>query len=204
MPTFRDRVVDFCRVRAGDLEPHPQNWRRHPERQSVAMLGVLADIGFADVLLVRRLPTGRYQLLDGHLRAETAPDMEVPCAVLDLDDHEAVKLLVTHDPIASMAEQDSRALAELLAQLEHAGALDTARLVWPDYIINPLQTATWAPAEQTALDSGGAAHPLALTPEQRSIVDEAIARCRAETGEETDGACLAWICRAYLTTAVAA
>ncbi len=31
--TIRDRIVDFQRVRAGDILPHPLNWRKHDKRQ---------------------------------------------------------------------------------------------------------------------------------------------------------------------------
>ena len=39
-------------------------------------------------------------LIDGHLRAETAPDMMVPVLVLDVTEEEADKLLLTLDPLA--------------------------------------------------------------------------------------------------------
>ncbi len=64
------------------------------------MCGVLAEMGYADALLARELPDGSLELIDGHLRAETTPDMEVPVLILDLDDAEAAKLLALHDPLA--------------------------------------------------------------------------------------------------------
>ena len=42
-------------------------------------------------------------LIDGHLRAETTPDAVVPVLILDVDETEADKILLTHDPIAAMA-----------------------------------------------------------------------------------------------------
>ena len=39
--------------------------------------------------LVRELPDGAFQIVDGHLRAETTPDSIVPVLVVDLDDEEA-------------------------------------------------------------------------------------------------------------------
>ena len=41
---IRDRIKELRRVRAGDLRPHPKNWRTHPEEQQ--MLG-LASIHVA-------------------------------------------------------------------------------------------------------------------------------------------------------------
>jgi ParB-like chromosome segregation protein Spo0J len=115
---IRDRIKEFRRVRAGQLRPHPKNWRTHPQAQRDALRGVLAEIGYADALLARELPDGSLELIDGHLRAETTPDLEVPVLVLDLDEREAAKLLALLDPLAAMAQADPDALAELLPDIE--------------------------------------------------------------------------------------
>ena len=113
-PLIRDRVVELIRVRASDLAPDPRNWRRHPEPQRAALRGVLREIGFAGALLARRDGDGRLVLIDGHLRRDVAPDMEVPVLVLDLDEAEAGKLLLTFDPLGAMAQADKDALLALL------------------------------------------------------------------------------------------
>ena len=105
-------------MKASQLRPHPKNWRTHPAAQQDALRGVLAEIGYAGALLARELPDGSLELIDGHLRAETTPDVEVPVLVLDLDEQEAAKLLALHDPLAGMAEANDDVLAELLAQVE--------------------------------------------------------------------------------------
>ena len=110
---IRDRVKELRRVKASELIPHPRNWRRHPQAQADALRGVLAEIGYADALLVRETPDG-LMLIDGHLRAETTPDMEVPVLVLDVTEDEADKILVTLDPLAAMAEAAEDVLAALL------------------------------------------------------------------------------------------
>ncbi len=115
---IRDRIKDFRRVKASELRPHPKNWRTHPAAQQDALRGVLAEIGYAGALLARELPDGSLQLIDGHLRAETTPDADVPVLVLDLDEQEAAKLLALHDPLAGMAEANDEVLAELLAHVE--------------------------------------------------------------------------------------
>ena len=124
---IRDRVVDLRRVRAGDLLPSPRNWRTHPPAQRAALRGVLAEIGYADALLVRETPDG-LMLVDGHLRAEETPDAVVPVLVLDLDEAEADKLLLTLDPLAAMAGADADALAALLATVETGDAAVQALL----------------------------------------------------------------------------
>src|SRR5437868_11444516 len=68
--TIADRVKELRRVRAGDLIPHPKNWRLHDAGQRSAFTGLLQETGFADALKVRELPDGRLQVLDGHMRAD--------------------------------------------------------------------------------------------------------------------------------------
>jgi len=114
----RDRIKELRRVKASRLRPHPQNWRTHPVAQQDALRGLLAEIGYADALLARELPDGSLELIDGHLRAEITPDVEVPVLVLDLDEKEAAKLLALHDPLAELAEADSDVLADLLEHVQ--------------------------------------------------------------------------------------
>jgi ParB-like chromosome segregation protein Spo0J len=115
---IRDRIKELRRVRADTLRPHPRNWRTHPEAQRDALRGLLAEIGYADALLARALPDGTLELVDGHLRAETTPESEVPVLVVDLDDAETAKLLALLDPLAGLAGRDAQALRALVAEVE--------------------------------------------------------------------------------------
>ena len=145
---IRDRIKELRRVKAAALKPHPKNWRAHPQNQRDALRGVLAEIGYADALLVHELSDGSLELIDGHLRAETTPEMEVPVLVLDLDEAEAAKLLALHDPLAGLAETDHDVLAELLAEVETqseaVGRLLDDMLAQPDL---PLDTEAEPPPE---------------------------------------------------------
>ena len=115
---IKDRITDFRRVPAESLLPNPKNWRTHNARQRNVLKGILAEIGYADALLARELPDGLLQLIDGHLRAETTPNQEVPVLVLDLNDVEADKLLATLDPLVALAGTDQTMLDDLLVQVE--------------------------------------------------------------------------------------
>lgn len=115
---IRDRIRELRRVPAGELRPNPRNWRTHPEAQRDALRGLLAEIGYAGALLARELDDGSLQLIDGHLRAETTPEAVVPVLVLDVTAAEADKILLTHDPVAAMAETDRVQLASLLVDAE--------------------------------------------------------------------------------------
>jgi ParB-like chromosome segregation protein Spo0J len=119
---IRDRIKELRRVRAADLRPNPRNWRTHPSHQQDALRGLLAEVGYADALLVRELDDGTLLLIDGHLRAETTPDAIVPVLVLDVDDAEADKILLTLDPLASLATVSHQQLQSLLAEVETESA----------------------------------------------------------------------------------
>jgi hypothetical protein len=112
---IRDRIKELRRVKAKDLLPNPKNWRRHPKAQAEALRGLLTEVGYADALLARELPGGKLMLIDGHLRAETTPDMMVPVLVVDVNEEEADKLLLTLDPLAGLAQADVERIKELLA-----------------------------------------------------------------------------------------
>lgn len=117
---LRDRIKELRRVPASQLRPNPKNWRTHPEAQQNALRGVLAEIGIANAVLARELPDGSLMLIDGHLRAETLGAETVPVLVLDVDEAEADKLLVTLDPLAAMAEADEAQLKSLIDKCEFA------------------------------------------------------------------------------------
>jgi ParB-like nuclease family protein len=121
--TIRDRIKDFRRVPASSLRPAPANWRTHSPAQRDALNGLLSEIGFAGATLVRELPDGSLEIIDGHLRAEEMGDRDVPVLVTDLDAEEARKLLATFDPLGAMAEADP---AKLDALLQEVGTADGA------------------------------------------------------------------------------
>ena len=115
---IRDRIKELRRVPAGELRPNPRNWRLHPPQQQDALRGVLSEVGYADALLARELADGTLMLIDGHLRAETTPDAVVPVLILDVDESEADKILLTHDPLAGMATVADDHLQSLLAEVQ--------------------------------------------------------------------------------------
>jgi len=113
-----DRVKELRRVKASELVPNPLNWRTHPQEQRDAMEGMLEEVGYAGALIARELSDGRLELLDGHLRAETTPDQEVPVLVVELNDEEAATLLALYDPLAAMAGKNRDILTTLLDEVE--------------------------------------------------------------------------------------
>ena len=111
---IRNRIKAHRRVRAGDLIPHELNFRLHPDVQRAALEALYAEIGFARSLLAYELPDGRLKLLDGHLRRDLDPNMEVDVEVLDVNDDEARALLLSIDPVAALAETQAQLRDRLL------------------------------------------------------------------------------------------
>ena len=116
---IKNRIKELRQVKASDLLANPRNWRTHPARQTNTLRGILSEIGYADALIAYETPDG-LMLIDGHLRAETTPDMEVPVLVTDLNEDEANRLLLTLDPLASMANVNREQLDNLLEQIQFA------------------------------------------------------------------------------------
>jgi hypothetical protein len=106
--TIRNRIKGHRRIRAGDLVPHEWNFRIHPDHQKAALAALYREVGFTRSLLAYELPDGRLRLIDGHLRRDLDPDMEVDVEILDVNDEEARTLLLSLDPLAALAETQAQ------------------------------------------------------------------------------------------------
>ena len=105
---IRNRIKGHRRVRAGDLVPHEFNYRLHGDVQRHALQALYREVGFARSLLAYKLPDGRLKLIDGHLRRDLDPDMAVEVEVLDVTEEEARTLLLSIDPLASLAVEQEQ------------------------------------------------------------------------------------------------
>jgi hypothetical protein len=106
--SIRNRIKGHRRVRAGDLVPHEWNYRLHPDGQREALWALYREVGFARSLLAYELPDGRLKLIDGHLRREIDPDMEVEVEVLDVTEEEARELLLSIDPLVALGQMQEQ------------------------------------------------------------------------------------------------
>lgn len=86
------------------------------------MVASLEELGIYAPLLGRRLADGTVELIDGHLRRvifqRLGPDVPVPVILCDLDEAEAKKANLLHDPLAGLAETDAERLDGLLREVQ--------------------------------------------------------------------------------------
>jgi hypothetical protein len=145
---IRNRIKSHRRVRAGDLVPHEFNLRCHPDNQKHALAALYQEIGFARSLLAYELRDGRLKLIDGHLRRDFDPTMEVEVEILDVSDEEARALLLSIDPLAQLAVNQEQ-LQTRLMQLTPAVSPEL-RQMWEAAAARAL----YSPPEQTGPDRG--------------------------------------------------
>ena len=113
-----NRIVGLERIRAKDLIPHPDNWRIHPDNQREALSRMLHRIGYVGAVVARQLPNGKYQIIDGHLRAELTPNNRIPVLVVEISEREARELLASGDVLANMANTDLSAFNTLIKGID--------------------------------------------------------------------------------------
>jgi hypothetical protein len=98
-----------------ELKDNPKNWKQHHNGQLLALRDIIAEVGWAGALLFNER-TGR--LIDGHARKKIAKKGEkIPVLVGSWTEEEERKILLTLDPIGSMAAADRTALDELIASV---------------------------------------------------------------------------------------
>ena len=185
---FRDRIKELRRVRIGDCEPHPLNYRTHPVEQGAAVTGLLQEVGIIDVALAFPAdglgPAGdssRLMLYDGHLRQRLGPDQVWPVAVTDLTRAEANIVIATLHPTAEMAETDEDIQRELLGGLE-AEEAELRKLI--DEMMAKLERAA---AEEQAGDEDTTEGPEAMYAAARALRLRDRAGQQHERMEHPDG-----------------
>ena len=207
---FRDHQLHM--IPANLIKESPHNWRLHLEPQRLALEQSFREIGVVAPAIVRELKGGFYELIDGHLRKDMiGSHQEVPCLITDLTADESRKQITVHDPISAMAGQDTEKLSLNLKFLTKKGDDALSKLVFPDYIIDPLLSANWKPDKPGEMPGRGddtmgghvkGVEPIELTRKERSAIKKAIEKWISENPddeEETEGAIVAKICR-YFTS----
>ena len=210
---IRNRIKELRTVRASELIPNPKNWRRHPITQRSALAAALSEIGYADALIAYVDDADRLVLIDGHLRAATTPDTEVPVLVTDLDEHEAAKLMATLDPLAAMAETDfdqlkalrnytaieNETLKAVVDKLLLGNMLFLEQSLQADEEGKPFPTFETDGGDVDVDEDGLTNFSMRVTPQQRTEIMEAVNSNKHTSGVSTTADALTDICQHYST-----
>lgn len=119
----RNRNQQLIRLRVGDIEENPANFRDHSSDQRVALQETVRAIGWYGYPDVYQTAEGRFRLVDGalrrsHLIEQYGEDAEIRVNVTDFDERDALVALATHDRIAEMAKNDTDRLAQLIQAVQ--------------------------------------------------------------------------------------
>jgi hypothetical protein len=140
-------------IEAGSLAENPENWRRHGNDQLAGLKQLIDDpeVGWAGAFLYNER-TGR--LIDGHGRKKVVdPKTPVPVLVGNWSEDAERKILLTLDPLASMATADSAQLDALLHEVSLGDDLQPlAELLAKAAVAAAPELAPQPPAEFTSFD----------------------------------------------------
>lgn len=134
---LRSRIVGHGSVDPSTLIANPRNWRTHPPEQRAALIAELDRVGWVQSVVVNRT-TGH--LVDGHLRVEVAVERKVeaiPVAWVELTQEEEDRVLVSLDPLGSMAGTNDALLQDLL------DGMDLENRALEDYLVSLMPAGRW-------------------------------------------------------------
>lgn len=103
------------------MEPHPLNWKIHPENQIGEIERSMDEFGWVPSMLgLFNERTGR--VIDAHGRREACIKMgrQMPVVVIDVDERTEGRLLASLDKVGELRGTDAKALAELLKSFDGA------------------------------------------------------------------------------------
>ncbi len=131
MAEIIDLEHELRKMPASEIRANPNNWRRHPPSQMVALKAVIDEVGFGPPIQAYIADDGVLECIDGHARLEIMGDQIVPVVVyLNADEAKAKQLLGTIDPLTMMAENDTDLLASLREQTSYEAQAINDLLEW--------------------------------------------------------------------------
>lgn len=118
MPTKKINVPEPVACSVADLKPHPENYRNHPDDQIEHIAASIKENGFYRNIVAANDGT----ILAGHgvwLAAQKIKMKTVPVVslVVPPDHPTAIKILVADNTLGLFAEDDDRALSDMLKHI---------------------------------------------------------------------------------------
>lgn len=190
---MHNRIIGHRQIPARELIPHALNPRHHSSAQRQALRDLVGEVGFArstlayvadadktkaiqeekhaaafedrEMNLERAFANAPLTLIDGHLRCDELGDEIVTVEVLDVNDEEARKLLLSIDPLASMAGYNEEALAELQKTVQTSS--DALANLWSS--VSDAQKAAERAVEEAAAARRQSGHTGGRKVEQRDV-----------------------------------
>lgn len=212
--SLKSRNSSFKKIAAKNLLPDPLNWHTHGAEQRAALTSVFKEIGFVGTILVRQSDQrGKYWIIDGHERVESikseyGPEQQIDCAVLDVTEEEARKILASHDSIGAMGGVDQTQLESLLSSIQFDNnELDSIIKNALDFRISdeipvPDQPTESAPSSRTRKSSGPGAGfreiKFPLSAGQEMQLRKIIAFAKKKFGIETTGEAVLKVCLEWM------
>jgi ParB family chromosome partitioning protein len=190
-----------------DIEPHPEQPRRHFDEAALDELAAsIAARGVIQPVIVRPLPSGRYQLVAGERRwraAQRARLHEIPALVRNLTEREVMALALIENlqredlnPIEEARAYHRLATSEDMTQAEIARMVDKSRshvanlqrlLSLPEAVIHMVEGGELSMGHARALIGAEDATGLARTAVQKQLsvrqVEQAVRRQSRAAGE---------------------
>jgi len=212
MVGYAPQRPQMIRIPLDHLLPHPLNANVMPPELKEKLKLHIQSSGRYPPLIVRPLENGRFQLLDGHQRADALRELgeeSAWCCVWDVSDEEALILLGTLNRLEGQDVPGRR--AALIAELEaHHTLAELARLLREDEAqlestlrildmdVDGLLQRLTAEADRAAA-SGPQLFSFAVEPQDAPAVEEAIARAVANLfGTNRRGQALVLLAQKYL------
>lgn len=188
------------------ISQDPANVRKHSDRNIETIAASLRAFGQQSPIVVDQ----RGIILKGNGTYEAVKRLgweSIKIVRTDLKGTDATAYAIADNRTAELAEWDLPALGKQFQSLKEAG-FELTNLGFEDFEVNPIMNADWQPPddmgsddfEDKSMSNTGAGLPIALTEEQREIVNQAIYKVR-ELAEDTtlsEGRCIELICADYL------
>lgn len=123
--SLKSRIIGSGTENPSEIIRNEKNWREHPKAQMKAMEATLGEVGWVQQVIINKR-TGR--LIDGHLRVDIATkrgETSIPVIYVDLSEKEEDVVLLTLDPLSTMAKTSGEHLGRLLEKVGKVEDLET-------------------------------------------------------------------------------
>lgn len=138
-PIIRNRITGYQLVKKEDLVLHPAHVWEHPDEEKARLSKVVGERGNLSALLTRKLPSGKFEILDGKMRFEelgAAGVVEFGCLLCDLNDAEAVVETREHNILGHQSITTEPSLLALLKSFGGDRIPDVSNLLKDAPLVN--------------------------------------------------------------------